>query len=102
MIRRLSPLIAIAALAACATPPVEVADPNVPPPAPLGRCDATKAQRLIGQPATPALIDSARRESAAALTRLIKPGTMVTMDYRQDRLNVTVDEQNRITAIRCG
>lgn len=101
MMRRLAPLAAPALLAGCVTPPADPPDPNVPPPAP-GHCDATASQRLLGKPVTPALVETARRGSRAALVRTITPGTMVTMDYRPDRLNVTVDARNMVTAIRCG
>ena len=32
----------------------------------------------------------------------IKPGMMVTMEYRAGRLNIDVDEANVITNVRCG
>ena len=100
--RPLATLMAATALAGCATPPAgDRADPNAAQPA-TARCDATKARRLIGRAATPAAIDLARRQSEAASVRTIAPGTMVTMDYRPDRLSITTDARNMMTAIRCG
>jgi Peptidase inhibitor I78 family len=34
--------------------------------------------------------------------RVIRPGQAVTMDFRGDRLNVEIDERNRVRALRCG
>ena len=35
-------------------------------------------------------------------TRIIRPGTPVTRDYRQERLNVHVNEKGRIERMDCG
>lgn len=35
-------------------------------------------------------------------TRVIFPDTMVTMDYREDRLNLHVDNENVVTRQRMG
>jgi hypothetical protein len=37
-----------------------------------------------------------RRRELPKLHRIIKPGSMVTMDHRPNRLNVKVDKNNRI------
>lgn len=37
-----------------------------------------------------------------ATIRVIRPGTMVTKDFRIDRLNVDVDESGNVTRIYCG
>ncbi len=34
--------------------------------------------------------------------RVIHPGQVVTMDYSEERLNIEVDAQNRITRIHVG
>ncbi len=34
--------------------------------------------------------------------RVVKPGMAVTMDFRQDRVTVQVDAQNRIERASCG
>jgi hypothetical protein len=34
--------------------------------------------------------------------RVIRPGTMVTKDYRLDRLNVDLDDKDVVTKIYCG
>lgn len=35
-------------------------------------------------------------------TRIITPDTMVTMDFRQDRLNLHIDEDNKVVKQRMG
>lgn len=34
--------------------------------------------------------------------RVVRPGQVVTMDYSEERLNIEVDAQNRITRIHVG
>lgn len=79
------------ALLVVACAPVE--DPGG---APDDQCGATGYQSLVGAPLAavtlPAELDS----------RVIRPGEMVTMEYRADRLNISVDEQGTITRVYCG
>jgi hypothetical protein len=41
-------------------------------------------------------------DSGARNARVVKPGMEVTMDFRQDRVTVQVDGQNRIERASCG
>lgn len=85
-------------LAGCATPPpvAPAADPGT------AVCDAGDLAGFVGQPVTGALTDEARRRSGSRSLRVIKPGMPVTMDYRQDRLNVHVDDLGVVTQLTCG
>jgi hypothetical protein len=67
-----------------------------------GRCDAAKAQSLVGQPESAAIAEQARQQSGARTVRWLRPGQIVTMEYRDDRLNLELDSQGKIIAIRCG
>jgi hypothetical protein len=67
-----------------------------------GRCDAAGAKSLIGRAASAGLGAEALRLTGATALRWIAPGSAVTMDYREDRLNIELDGSNRVTAIRCG
>ena len=90
--------------AACATGPAEP-DPNadVPVHGGTGRlCNAARAQSLVGRPATAELGAEAMRLTGAGMMRWLRPGDIVTMDYREDRLNVELDAAGRVKAIRCG
>jgi hypothetical protein len=66
------------------------------------RCDAAKAKRLVGRKRSPRVEAEALRLSGAAIVRWIPPGTMVTMDYRADRLDLRVDGKGRILSVSCG
>jgi hypothetical protein len=85
------------AMTGCARPADRPATP-----AASAMCDSTRIEGAIGQTFTPALGDTWRTKAGARAVRVIRPGTAVTMDYRPDRLNVTLDEAGRVTALRCG
>ena len=108
-------------LAACATPASESGTADAPPPATAEpadttpptpeaptpetaamTCDATKVQWTVGQLADEALVAKAKAESGSERLRVIKPNMAVTMDYREDRLNLDVDANNKVTSARCG
>lgn len=68
-----------------------------------GECQVTaRVQALVGRRATDALIADAERLSGARTHRRIGPDTMVTMDYRTDRLNIHVDASGTIERVSCG
>lgn len=87
-------------LAACAQPPV--AAPPATAPSPPGTCQAEPARSAVGQLLTPELVEDARRRSGAARARVLRPGQVVTMEFDGTRLNLQVDEGQRVTAVRCG
>lgn len=84
--------------AAAATPSQDTA-PTAPP---VGECDASQLQSLVGQPLTDALSAQAREDAHAAQVRVLKPGEVVTMEFKGDRLNLEVDEKQVISSVRCG
>ena len=57
---------------------------------------------LSGQPATAELGAQALERSGGRTVRWIQPNTAVTMDYRQDRLDIYLDENNAVSKISCG
>lgn len=65
-------------------------------------CDTERARGIVGQQATPARVEEARKAAGAGTVRVIEPGMMVTMEYRADRLNIDVDERKVATDVRCG
>ena len=65
-------------------------------------CNAAPVQGMIGQTASQALGTEAVRASTSRTMRWIGPDTMVTMDFRPDRLNIHLDAQNKVTRITCG
>ncbi len=66
------------------------------------RCDAKKARGLIGREATRELGAEALRLSGAGMLRWLQPGTITTMDYREDRLNIHLDARNVVRDLTCG
>jgi hypothetical protein len=90
-------LLAIAALltTGCATAPPAEAGGG-------GKCDAAKAQALLGRAKSAGVGAEALRLSGATALRWIAPGTMVTMDYREDRLNLRVDPSGNVVKVDCG
>ena len=92
-------LLALALLLGGCTTMTETAPPSAAPEEP---CDTKALQPLIGQSATAELAAEALRLSGARALRWKPPGAMVTMDYRPDRLNISLDAQNRVTDFDCG
>ena len=76
-------------LAACQ--PVEPAGPD------LATCGADALQGLVGQPA--AVLETMKFGQE---TRIIRPDTAVTMDFRENRLNIDIDGAEMIARVRCG
>ena len=84
-------------------PPAAAQEENVPVHGESGaRCDGSRAQALVGRPATAELGAEALRLTGSRALRWIRPGDMVTMDYREDRLNIHLDAQNRVARLQCG
>ena len=88
---------AMFALAACASQPD--AGETV---ASGGTCNAEPAQSHAGKPASDANVQAAFKASGAKTMRSITPGQAVTMDYREDRVNVWQDASGNIERISCG
>jgi len=92
-------IVLLLSVGACSTMPPPS---DVTPPPSAGRCNADAARFAIGREPTPDLVERARAESGSATVRVIRPGDVVTMDHREDRLNLDVNERNAITGARCG
>lgn len=65
------------------------------------KCVAEQATALIGQSnLTEAQI---KQKTSAKMVRLVQPGQPVTMDYREDRVTVTVNpKDNKVVQASCG
>jgi len=75
----------------------------VPPSSPHGAlCTADQLVRYKGLPATAQLGDEIRRASGARIFRWLPKGTVITMEYNADRVNVVLDEANGVESARCG
>ena len=85
---------------ACAQAPT---DPKVPaPPVVASVCNDTPAQFAVGQPVSAPLVEEVRQRSGSASARVRRPNQAVTLEYNAERVNVVVDDVNKVTAVRCG
>ena len=78
------------------------ADAAVGEPDQAPACDAEPVQRFVGETYTPELGEQARVAAGAKVARALRPGEVVTMEYRYDRLTLTLDESGRISNAACG
>ena len=67
-----------------------------------GACDAAPAQSAIGKQSTASVMEKARVDSGAAMSRVLRPNQPVTLEFNHERLNLVIDGAGRITAVRCG
>ena len=66
-------------------------------------CNASKVAPWVGKAATPAVRADIARITGAKTIRWLYPDSIVTMDYRADRLNVTMDKgSDVIRSAKCG
>lgn len=105
--------LAIGLLTACAAPapaPAPVVEAPVaarpaaplPAPVPQPECSAAGGRFAVGQTLSPQLEAAARNRANATVSRVLRPGQAVTMEFNAARLNLEVDARSRVTAVRCG
>ena len=81
--------VALSLLAACV--------PQDQAPEPVASCGAESYQGLVGQHER-----ALRGIRLPEPSRVIRPGMAVTMDFREDRLNVEIGENRRVARVFCG
>lgn len=98
MSRLVLPVALLLSLTACVSTP--------PPPgsavAPSGQCNAEGARWAIGRGIDDDTTNRILRDTGSRDARVLKPGMGATMDYRQDRINIDLNERGAITGLRCG
>jgi hypothetical protein len=74
------------------------------PPAPTGPCQVSEQVRMrfIATNYRASMRDELLGQSNARIARVLTPDTAATMDFREDRLNIELDDQRRIAGLRCG
>jgi Peptidase inhibitor I78 family len=65
-------------------------------------CSAEAAQYAVGQKTSVELATPLMAKTGSKTLRWIPPRTAVTMDFRNDRLNIAYDDSMVITQISCG
>jgi len=98
---RKSLLFTPALLAACATTAPSDTIP-VHGVTPGHKCDAKATDLFVGRTGSTANGAAIKRATKAAVLRWAPPNTMLTMDYREDRVTVWLDDHKKITKVRCG
>lgn len=96
------PLALASGLAACASTGDDMAPPADAAVDGAGACNAGPAQQYVGRTADDATVQAAIRASGAAQSRVIDADTMVTLDFREDRVNLWLDAAGKIERITCG
>jgi len=90
--KRIAILALLLFLVACHAPP------RAPSPDQAeGRCGAVGYQHLVGSPAS--TID---QTSLPAGTRVLYPDSIMTRDYRLDRMNVYINATGTVDRVDCG
>ena len=90
-------LVLVLALAGCATLDAPVETPTRG----AGSCDASGTERFVGMEATSDLGTQIMAATRAERMRWINRETLVTADYREDRINVKLDDSSRVTELAC-
>ena len=89
----------VASLAACTTAPAE---PVIHGETPGHTCDATGTDHFLGQTGNSESGAAILKATHSANLRWAPPGYAITMDFRADRVTVTLDPAYKITRINCG
>ena len=90
---RLIPVMLLLASCMQVLPPDLMPDPEPD----SNACGAAELQGLVGQRAS--VLDTMRFSQP---TRIIRPGEAVTMEYGPNRLNIEINEADRIARVSCG
>lgn len=98
MIRSLLLAAVAASLAACASTPPAAGAPQPP----SGVCNAEGARWAIGSAVNDDVVNRILRDTGSRDARVLRPGQPATMDFREDRVNVDVNDRGAITGLRCG
>lgn len=85
-----------------AAPPPPTVAPNGSSNEQAAACDLDTIQDAIGEPLDEVNVPQLQSDSSALQVRVLRPGDAATMDHRPDRLNIHLDDQDMIEALRCG
>jgi hypothetical protein len=94
-IRLSVPLLSAALAAACV--PVTVVPPGGGGTGQPDACGASRWQGYVGLP-----FAALQAGGVPADVRILRPGTAMTMDYSETRLNVALDSLDRVERVYCG
>ena len=93
----------LAFLAGCAAPGgAPPTGPNPMSPHSGSVCNAQGAQFAVGKTPGASVVEEARQRSGSYMTRVLRPGQVVTMEFNAQRINLDLDAAGMIRAVRCG
>ena len=72
------------------------------PVSPSNSCDASKAHVVIGSSANGELLEQARVAAHAASARFLRPNEPITTELLPSRLNLGLNQQDRVSWAYCG
>ena len=98
----LSGFLASGMLATTACTPTTEDPSSSPPPLAEVDCGAGQLGGYIGQPGSEQVLALIRQWRGDNPIRVLKPGSAMTMDYRPGRLNIFLDENDRIKEFKCN
>ena len=90
-------LLSLGLLAGCAT----MMPPRMEPTGPC-MVDEALRMRFAGVKFRMAMRDEIQHRANARVARVLRPDDAATMDVREDRLNITLDDGGQISGLRCG
>ena len=99
---RFSLILTAALFAAGCSSTAEKSEPAAKPADQNQGCTSSAVEHLHGKVATPELLEQARQQAGATTARVLTPGSVVTLEYNGQRLNLNVDDQRMITRVSCG
>lgn len=109
MIRKLFPVFLVMGLTACASSGTQHTSTGTGTysggssiPDMSTTCDAQPVQKHVGQPYSESLDSDLQSDANAEQLRVLKPGQVMTMEYNPARLNVIIEQDGSISALRCG
>ncbi|MFS0771325.1 I78 family peptidase inhibitor [Sphingomonas sp. 1P08PE] len=78
--------------------------PTAPVELTRGPCvvDEAMRMRLAGVKFNMDMRDAIQRGANARTVRILRPDDAATMDYREDRLNIMLDDNGQVSGLRCG
>ena len=65
------------------------------------KCNSAKAAQFVGQKLDDALLARVKAAVGHDTIRVIRPNQPVTMDFREDRLNLDLDANDIVTRVHC-
>ena len=66
------------------------------------QCTTQGSETFVGQAGSSETGTAIMRATHSATLRWAPPGVMLTMDFREDRVTVSLDPAGKVTQIRCG